>query len=205
MPSPGQLNELRTSLGLAAGDYVLGTVGRLFDDVKRVSDVLRAVERLRPDIPTVRLVVVGDGPDRSELEQLATDLGLADVVAWAGYQASPAPFYHLMDAFVLASSREAFGLVLVEAMFARRPVVATEVGGIPDVLAGGAAGLLIPPGRPDKLAEAVRRLKAEPSLARQLAAAGAQRAGEEFTAQRYANDVRGLYYSLLDPEAGSSR
>lgn len=194
---PAEREAMRRSLGLTPGDFVLVTTGRLHDDHKRVGDILRAVARLRPGIPA-KLLVVGDGPDRAMLEALAKAEGIADAVHFVGYQAQPRLFLDLADLFVLASAREGFGLVLVEAMFAGLPVIATAVGGIPNVVEDGSTGILIPPASPDAIVQAITRLHADGALRQGMAAAGKAIALRKFTAERYVADVDVLYARMLD-------
>ena len=197
-PATGQeLAELRTRLGLAPTDRVLGTVGRLQDAHKRVSDLIRTLPALRQRFPNIKLLVVGDGKDRGMLEGLAQELGVREATIFVGYQSRTRPFLELMDVFALASASEAFGLVLVEAMFARRPVVATRVGGIPDVVADGETGLLVEPLRPDALATAIGSLLADPARSAAVGEAGLHRATEQFGADRYVSDIDALYQRML--------
>jgi glycosyltransferase involved in cell wall biosynthesis len=199
MPAPtdARMAELRTLLGIGESDVIIGSVGRVEDNHKRFSDIIRALPMIRSAQPHARLIIVGDGPDRAMLEQLARDLGQSEAVIFAGYQSVPRDFYHLMRVFVLASAREAFGLVLVEAMLAGVPVVATEVGGIPFVLDAGKAGILVPPMQPDALAEAVLGLLADLPASNALRDAGLLRARMAFAAERYINEVADLYNDLL--------
>lgn len=189
--------QVRASFGWGPRDFVVGTAGRVWDRVKRISDVIEAVTRMGAEAPNVRLLVVGDGPDRQRLEQAVAERGLSERVGFAGYQSDLQPYYQAMDAFVLASSQESFGMVLVEAMFARLPVVATQVGGIPDVVVPGQTGALIPPERPDRIEVELRALYSDPSLRQRWGAAGADRAEQHFTAERYVRDVEALYLRLL--------
>lgn len=196
-PTAARLAELRALLGINEGDVIIGSVGRVRDSHKRFSDIIRALPTIRSVQPRARLLIVGDGPDRAMLEHLAEELGLTEAVIFAGYQGAPRDFYHLMSVFVLASAHEAFGLVLVEAMFAGVPVVATEVGGIPFVLDAGKAGVLVPPLRPDALAAAVLGLLADLPARNALRDAGLVRARTAFSAERYVNEVAGLYSDLM--------
>ncbi len=196
-PSPAHLASLRTFLGIAADDVIIGSVGRVVDSYKRFSDIIRALPMIRSSQPRARLLIVGDGPDRVMLEQLARDLGQSEAVIFAGYQSAPRDFYHLMRIFVLASASEAFGLVLVEAMLAKVPVVASEVGGIPFVLDAGKAGILVPPMQPNALAEAVLGLLDDLSATSALQEAGLARARTEFSAKRYIKEVADLYNELV--------
>jgi glycosyltransferase involved in cell wall biosynthesis len=198
-PSLTQVELLRRGLGIRPGELVIGTTGRVHDSHKRISDLLQALTIIRQDFPNTRLLVVGDGPDRAGLEELARQLGVEQACIWAGYQSSPADYYHVMDVFVLASAHEAFGLVLVEAMFARRPVVGTRVGGIPYVLDDGKAGLLVPPLNPEALAQTILTLLTDHDQRSRLGELGYRRATDRFTARRYLDDIERLYVSLITP------
>ena len=194
-PTPAETASLRGQYGIAPGDLVVGSVGRVVDHQKRFSDFVRAIGHLR-DLP-VKGIVVGDGPDLGALRNLVRDLGLADRVVLAGFQSPPDPFYGLMDVFGLASAEEAFGLVIAEAMRGGLPVVATRVGGIPDVVVEGETGLLVPPYEPEAFADALRQLLTDPAQRREMGEAGRRRADQLFSAERYARDVGELYESLV--------
>ena len=131
------------------------------------------------------------------LGNLAISLGVHESVHFAGYTADPQPFYAVMDVFALASAAEAFGLVLVEAMFASLPVIATRVGGIPGVVDDGRTGLLVPPFSPERFAEGLLRLATDETVRRDMGARGQQRARAEFSADRYVADVDRLYQRLI--------
>jgi glycosyltransferase involved in cell wall biosynthesis len=140
--------------------------GRLAAE-KRVEDLLRAVAA----VPGARLTVVGDGPRRAALEAEARALRLDGRVSWLGYVAwGPALLGVLRRSSVLAlpSATEGLPLVLVEAMSQGTPVVATRVGGVPELVEDGVSGLLVEPGRPDELARALRALLDDPALRRRL-------------------------------------
>lgn len=195
-PDEGRIHALREQFGLAPEHFVIGTVGRLHDHHKRVSDLLRALATLLPACPEARLLVVGKGPDEGRLRELADQLGVADRVRFAGYQADPQPCYALMDVFALASAMEAFGLVLVEAMYAGLPVVATRVGGIPNIVDEGTSGLLVSPGQPQALAEAILELQRDPARRQAMGRAGQLLATANFGAERYVREVDRLYQRL---------
>jgi len=176
----------------------VGFAGRLVDDHKRVSDLIEAVALLLPEQHRrIRLLIVGDGADRSVLEALAADRGIADLCRFVGYQRDTAAFYALMDLFVLPSQREGFGLVVAEAMLAGTPVVATRVGGVPSVLDEGRAGLLVSPRAPHEIAAAIRTLQDDPSKRRELAEKAETFARAHHTGERYAADVARLYEKLV--------
>ncbi|MCA4815121.1 glycosyltransferase [Acinetobacter towneri] len=193
-----QLQEYRQSLGLKDTDFVIGSVGRIFDDHKRFSDLIRALRMLHDQgFTQAKLLIIGSGPDDQMLADLTAKLNLTGEVIFAGYQAEARHFYPLMDVFALASAREAFGLVLVEAMLAQVPVIATSVGGMPYVLDQGKAGILVPPNSPHDFAKAIFSLYQNPIQRQQVAEAGRMRAELEFSAERYCHEMDTLYESLV--------
>jgi glycosyltransferase involved in cell wall biosynthesis len=197
LSSASQRESLRQALGLPPTAFVVGSVGRLADDPKRFSDLIRALSQLAPALPQLFLLIVGDGKDRGMLEQLSESLGVADRVRFVGYQSDVGPMFSLMHVFALASARESFGLVLVEAMFSGLPVVATNVGGIADIVVPGETGLLVPTHEPRALAEAIQRLSTDGESRQRLGRAGLLRAEQMFGAARYVNDVDALYQELV--------
>lgn len=202
LPTPNltlsQLQEYRQSLGLKDTDFVIGSVGRIFDDHKRFSDLIRALRMLHDQgFTQAKLLIIGSGPDDQMLADLTAELNLTGEVIFAGYQAEARHFYPLMDVFALASAREAFGLVLVEAMLAQVPVIATSVGGMPYVLDQGKAGILVPLNSPHDFAKAIFSLYQNPIQRQQVAEAGRMRAELEFSAERYCHEMDTLYESLV--------
>jgi L-malate glycosyltransferase len=193
---------LRDSVGLPEGAFVVGSVGRVFDWVKRFSDLIRAVSRLLPTHPDLYLLIVGDGEDLDSLKSLAESLGVADRVRFTGYQKDVGPWLSVMDLFALASEQESFGLVLVEAMFASLPVVATNVGGIPNIVVPEETGLLVPVRDVTALSGAIARLKTDPALRESFGRAGRVRAQHSFSAERYVSEVEALYRESLRSKTG---
>jgi glycosyltransferase involved in cell wall biosynthesis len=187
---------LRESLGFQPGEPVIGTVGRL-NEVKRQDLLIRSFARVRERFANAKLLLVGDGPRREELEALVAELGLQHATSFAGYQARPDRFLHAMDIFALTSRAEGLPLAILEAWAAGLPVVSTSVGGIPKVVEHGKTGLLIESGDEDALTESLCRLLAEPSLSRQLADAGQARVKADFDTRRMAADYHRHYLELL--------
>jgi len=192
----GETARLRARLGFRDGEIIIGIVGRLFNEHKRHTDLLEAFRMLCNQRDDLRLLIVGDGPDRKMLEALTARLGIAECVIFTGYQADTRPFYTVMDIFALSSAFEAFGLVLVEAMYAKLPIVATRVGGIPTVVAENQTGLLVPPCNPPELADSLLSLIEDQTLRQRLGERGFDRAHEKFSSQRYVGDVADLYERL---------
>jgi L-malate glycosyltransferase len=194
---PDERDRLRRSLGIASTDVVIGTVCRLFDDHKRVTDLVGAVAQVGTRHPEVHLVVVGSGPDRELMEEAARRSGYGGHIHFVGRHVPADDYYGIFDVFALASSREAFGLVAAEAMRAGLPVVATAVGGLGEIVLDGETGSLVPPSAPAQLAAALERLVADAALRRRMGEAGRVRADQDYSVERYVSDVEQLYRDVL--------
>jgi len=172
---------------------VLGALGRLQTE-KGFDVLLRALVELRGE---ARLLLGGEGLLADELPRLAAELGVSHEVDFQGFVSDVPAFMAETGLFVLSSRSEGLGLVLIEAMAAGRPVVATRVGGVPEVVIDGETGLLVEPENPGALAAAVRRLLADPALAARMGQAGRRRAREVFSARRMADLTAAMYEELL--------
>ena len=166
------------------------------------ADVLVAAAKLLV-APGVQVLLVGDGPERGRIERAVRRLGVADRVRLLGFvphERVPAVLAHA-DVLAVPSRYEDLGSVLVEAMYARLPVVASRTGGIPDVLAEGATGLLVPPEDPEALAAALDRLLRDRALAARLAERGRERA-DDYDWERLAEQVLAVYERVLATRPG---
>jgi len=188
--------EQRRRLGIPEEAFVVGWIGRM-TGVKRADDVLLAFKELRDRGVAGRLCLVGDGPDRDALEQRAHDLGIMRETLFLGYQENVAPFYAAFDAMVLPSANEGTPVSAIEALAAGRPVVATRVGGVPDVVRDGEDGFLVDPGDVDALAERLAELARDAELRARFGAAGRDRVLPRYAVSRLVEDVDRLYRSLL--------
>jgi glycosyltransferase involved in cell wall biosynthesis len=180
---PGKMDResVRRGFGFGEGDIVIGFVGKL-NHGKGVFELLRAAGSVRRMNPAVKLLFVGEGPGRKRLEDEAAGLLPSESVAFAGYRQDVEKMYTAMDIFVLPSTcREAFGMVLIESMAMARPVVATIVGGIPEIVEHGVNGLLVPPGDIDALSRAISHYLDNPADARRFAERGRIDAEERFS------------------------
>ncbi|HWP02923.1 MAG TPA: glycosyltransferase, partial [Gemmatimonadaceae bacterium] len=167
------------------------------------SDLLQAFALLVQRVPrqlqeTMRLVIVGGGPERSTLERLATDLGIAERVCFAGAIAHTPALPSLFDVVALSSESEGFPNAVVEAMAAARPVVATAVGGVVDAVEHGVTGLLVPPRSPEAMAEALRAILTQPDQARRMGIAAQQRARERYHVRQVVPRLEEVYLSAVD-------
>lgn len=188
----------RSELGLREGVSVVGTVCRLVEPTKGLAVLLQAMAELRDRAaPPCQLLVVGDGPAFRQLHDLGERLGILSQVVFAGMRRDVADLLPLFDVFVMPSLSEGFGIAIVEAMAAGRPVVASDVGGIPESVDHEATGLLVPPGDPAALAAALYDLLTRPDKARALGVRGRQRARERFSIESVVKRHEDLYEDLL--------
>jgi len=194
--SPLAAARVRQTFNVPADALLMGTVGRLHR-AKGLADLLAALAQVRERIPTVRLLLVGDGELRGELEAQTQSLGLSSVVTFAGIRADVPEILAALDIFVLPSLWEGMPLVLLEAMAASLPVVVTAVGGTPEVVVDGVTGLLVPPRDPAALAQAIIRLLRDPDLRRRMGRAGRRQIEQHFAIGETVRQVEALYEALL--------
>jgi glycosyltransferase involved in cell wall biosynthesis len=188
--------ELRRAFGIPEDAFVVGWIGRM-TAIKHLPDVLVAFARLRDRGIDARLCLVGDGPDREYVEELAYRLGIARSTLYLGYQREIAPYYTLFDALLLPSGNEGTPVVAIESLAAGTPVVATRVGGVPDVVSDGVDGLLAEVGDVEGLTAALARLARDPELRKQMGRAGRERTLPRYRVERLVDDVDELYRELL--------
>ncbi len=189
--------DTRRVMGIADGRFVVGWIGRM-TGVKRADDVLRAFKLLREGEVDACLCMVGDGPDRARVEALADELGVVRDCLFPGYQEQVGPFFAAFDVFVLPSGNEGTPVTAIEALASGRPVVATRVGGVPDVVRDGEDGFLVEPGAVEELAERLARLAGDPELRASMGTAGRARVLPRYSVDRLIDDVDGLYRELLE-------
>jgi len=185
----------RRSLGVRADEFAVGSLCRL-EPIKGVEELVQGFARAATGRPKLRLLLGGDGPLKDRLLDLARRAGMGDRVSIEGAWVRAAEFLPALDLFVLASRNEGMGRALVEAMASGLPVVATAVGGMPEVLEEGHAGLLVPPGDPQAIADAITRLSHDPRLAADLARRARARA-VVFGAGRMNHALLRLYREVL--------
>ncbi|HZT15369.1 MAG TPA: glycosyltransferase [Gaiellaceae bacterium] len=188
--------ELRRLFGVPRDRFVVGWIGRM-TGIKRVPDVLATFRRLLDRGVDAELCLVGDGPERGNLEARAKALGITRRTLFAGYQREIAPYFDLFDALLLPSANEGTPVVAIEALAARRPVVATRVGGVPDVVRDGVDGFLSPVGDVDALAASLAKLAGDAELRRRFGDAGRAHVVPRYRVSRLVDDVDALYRDLL--------
>lgn len=171
--------------------------------IKDQESLLRAARIVCDAAPDFRLELIGDGPKRAELEALHGELKLGDRVRFAGFRDDVQRILSESDLFILSSISEGISITLLEAMAAGLPVVATDVGGNPEIVVDGETGLLAPARSPEKLAAAILELIHDPERASRMGQAGRRRVEEEFDVRRVARKYEDIYVSCLD--AGGRR
>ncbi len=189
--------DFRKLYGIPPDAFVVGWVGRM-TGVKDTGSVLRTLAALRARGVEAVVCMVGDGPDREHLEQLAHELGIARVCYFAGYQPDVGSFYRLFDAFLLPSVNEGTPVSAIEALATSTPVVANRVGGVPDVVRDAVDGFLVEAGDVEGAAERLELLARDPALRAQLGNSGRERVRARYSVARLVDDVDRLYRALLD-------
>jgi glycosyltransferase involved in cell wall biosynthesis len=191
--APGAGEQLRATLDIPDDAFVVGWLGRM-TEIKRVDDLVRAFADVAPD---AHLLLVGDGPLRPRLETLARELRLDARVHFVGFRNDVGAVYAACDAVALTSANEGTPVTVIEALAAGVPVVATDVGGVADVVDADRSGYLAPPGDTAAVASALRRLAADPAARKRMGAAGHADVIERYSVPRLVHDVDLLYRDLL--------
>jgi glycosyltransferase involved in cell wall biosynthesis len=191
---PSSLERLaaREALGVPAGAFVSGTVGRL-DPVKNLQLMLRAHALLLEKHPGARAVIVGDGPERAALEAHAADLGIAGSVIFTGYRSDVRTLMAAFDAYVNTSTYEGVSLTILEAMATSLPVVAVPVGGNPEVVIDQETGLLVPASA-RAVADGLSTLALDARRRRRMGDAGRWRVIRHFSIARMVGDYASAYH-----------
>ncbi len=189
--------RIRQELGLGPEDFVIGNVGRLAPQ-KGQRHLIAAMPLILERVPSAHAVIAGGGDLEDYLRDLSLEFGVADRVHVLGPRRDVPALMHAMDLFAMPSIWEGFGLVLLEAMAAGRPIVASRVATIPEVVADGETGVLVPAADPVALADAVASLAHDPARARALGEAGRQRLRRQFSIEKMVGDTELLYRELLE-------
>jgi sugar transferase (PEP-CTERM/EpsH1 system associated) len=197
--APAARGELRRRLGLPAEGLLLGAVGRL-DPVKDFPTLLRGFSRLCCQFPQARLAIVGDGPVRANLMDLARALDLAPRLSWVGAQEDVASLLRCFDLFVQCSIFEGMSNTILEAMATGLPVVASATGGNGELVVDGANGFLFPVGDVEALTQALTKYASDQTLRELHAAQSRQRALEHFDLTLMTSRYASLYEAAFRTE-----
>jgi glycosyltransferase involved in cell wall biosynthesis len=190
--------DLRAELGLAPDAPLVGMLGRLVP-IKDGTTMIDAIART----PGVHLAIVGDGESRPELTRAVAARSVEGRVHFTGWRSDVASVLADVDVVGLTSRNEGTPVALIEALAAATPVVATRVGGVPDVVDDHVTGLLVPPGDPRALSRALAQLLADPQMRRRFGTEGRARMVARFSATRLLHDIGDLYRELLDPRVAA--
>jgi glycosyltransferase involved in cell wall biosynthesis len=187
---------VRQELGLPENVPLIGLVGRLDHWGKGHKELLEAMAALKERYP-VQALMVGGGRREAEMRETAAGLGLAGQAHFLGPRRDVPDLLQAMDIFVLPSYSEGVSLALLEAMAAGRPVIASAVGGTPEVVTDGLTGLLIPPRDAAALAGALERLLGDPAGARQLGENASRHVREHYSLDRLGREINEIYQELV--------
>jgi len=203
--SPGGGERIRKEFSYDSTILLVGFVGR-FSPGKGHEELLRAAALLKGRYPTARYLVVGEASRgeeayAGEIHALARELGLEEVVRFAGFRKDIPDVMAAFDLFAFPSHAESFGLVLIEAMAMERPVVSTNCDGVLDIMVEGETGFMVPPRDAPALAEALSRLMENPSLRARMGSAARRRVLALFDQERQIDRLEEIYRSVLDTAA----
>ncbi|HEY3028433.1 MAG TPA: glycosyltransferase family 4 protein [Pyrinomonadaceae bacterium] len=193
---------LKERLKIVDGERVVLAVGRLSRE-KGHRDLLAAISRLRELNSALRfkLVIVGEGPERANLERAVREKGLGAYIIFVGQVEDISPYYAIADALALPSHSEGSPNVLLEAMAAGLPAIATAVGGVPEIAIDEENALLVAPGDSDSFAQALNRVLTDTKLARKLGNAAAMHVSENFSPATYVRSLLTVYQTLASEAA----
>jgi glycosyltransferase involved in cell wall biosynthesis len=185
-------SQVRADFGIKSNAFVIGTVSR-FSRLKGQEHFIDALSLLRGKIPNLHGVLVGDGPTQKEIKARAAEKCVSDIATFMGFYDDVFAAITAFDVFVLPSELEGVPYVLLQAMSQAKPVVATSVGGIPEVVIDGETGLLISPRCPDSLAQAITKLSQNREICTRLGWRGHQRFKQNFTVSKMVKEHESLY------------
>jgi L-malate glycosyltransferase len=196
-PDIARIAQLAEQFALnSTTQMIIGTAARL-SEAKGLRYLILAVAQLIDRHPEIRLVIAGEGELEAELRQLVLDLNVSRHVVFAGYVADLQNLLYLMQIFVLPSIQEPFGLVCAEAMSLGKPIIGTNVGGIPEQVVHGVTGFIVPPADPMALADNIDRLLSNPALLASCGQSGYERYQEKFALAGMLRDTVDVYEKVL--------
>jgi len=191
--------RVRDELHLGPQEPVVGIVGRL-NEAKDHATFFDAMASVVREMPEVRILCVGDGALRDSLRRQVAQLGIENRTVFTGMRSDIPAIMSALDLLVLSSRREAFPNVVMEAMAAARPVVATRVGDVERLVGDGQTGVLVPPGNPQALASAILRVLADLAAAAAMGRQGRARVEAEFSMEQMVSQTQSLYERALSRE-----
>lgn len=201
---PLEVDQARKALGIGSADLVVGFVGALSEQ-KGLIYLFQALDTLRSEFPQLRCLIVGEGPQEQDLKRYVREQGLENIVLFLGQRYDVDLLLHVMDVFVLPSLWEGLPQVVLEAMAAGRPVVATAVDGTPEIIQDGSTGLLVPPADPYALSSAVKRLLRDRRLRKKLGERGQDHVVRNFDMKIMITNFEKVYRRFMEEKCGNAR
>lgn len=186
---------LRREISCSPDDFLVGIVAHLADH-KGHKYLIQATKLLKEVAPKIKVIIVGEGPLKMELNRQVKEIDVEDMVFFLGFRKDVPQILASLDLFVLSSHLEGMGSILMDAMACRLPVVATKVGGIPEVVIQGETGLLVPPRRPSALAKSILKLYNDRALASRLGERGYEVVHQKFSAESMADKIINVYDTI---------
>lgn len=194
---PGDSSKKKQELGFKPEDVIIGTVARLSEE-KGIDYLIKAAKILSREFPHLHYLIVGNGPLERELKRMTADLGLVRNIHFLGLQEKATEIMDAFDIFVLPSIYEGLPVVLLEAMALSKCIVATRVGGIPEVVEEGRNGILVNPKNESNLAQAIRELLLNKEKRILMGKTSRERAEKEFNIQKIVLRISDLYQTLYN-------
>lgn len=192
-----QMKNVKLPFDIETEDKLLVVVGRLHKQ-KGHSYLFHAISKVQNEVPKIKLLVVGEGEEENSLKYLAKSLDLTEQIIFAGLRHEIERILIMAEIFVLPSVWEGMPNALLEAMVAGKPVIATKVGGVPELVVHGETGILVPPEDVDALANAIKDLLNDTSKAQKLGEAARTQVEKHFTISKTVEETENLYQKLLD-------
>jgi len=190
------LAKTKSELGIRPDSLIVGLVAKLWDG-KGHHTLIKAMPKIIEEVPQVKFIFAGDGYLRRDLENLVASLCLKDYTIFTGFRKDIPELTAIFDVAVLPSFFEGLGRSLLEAMVLGKPIVATDVGGIPEVVRHNKNGFLVSPGDSGALAEAIIKLLRDKELSRKMGEEGRRHINERFSAKKMVDDIEGVYQEML--------
>ena len=190
-------NAIRQKFGVSKEEYLVGIVAR-FDPIKDHQTLIRAMAIVSKDIPHAKLVLVGDGSLRQSLQDLTVELGIKENVIFLGEQEDIAPILAMLDLFVLTSRKEGTSTAIMEAMATELPIIATRVGGTPELISDGENGILVPARDPESLSKAIIEIATNKDRAKVIARNARSTFEKKYRIKRMNKEYQQLFIASIN-------
>lgn len=197
-PEKSAIEEIKELYGIGKTEKIIGAIGRLVA-FKGFSTLVAAAEELSEMRDGFKVVIAGRGPEEENLKTQIKNLGIEDLIVMPGFVDDTAPYFAMSDVFVVPSILEPFGLIVLQAIAAGRPVIGADAGGIPEIIRDGETGVLVPAENPVALASAIDKLLDDEALGKRLADAAMKDLKERFPLELMVEKTRAVYDECLAP------